>query len=153
MMQALIFSDSHGDSARLREALLRHPTAAAVCHLGDGAREAETIPSLLPTAAFFAVRGNCDMLCALPYVRLESCGGCRILMTHGHLYHVKSDLATLRYAAEEQKADIVLFGHTHTPFESYEDGRRFFNPGALRDGRYGLLDITDRGVLLQHMRL
>ena len=66
---------------------------------------------------------------------------------------MKSGLDSLRYAAEEQNADIVLFGHTHMPFESYMDGRRFFNPGALRDGRYGLLDITSRGVLLQHMHL
>lgn len=153
MMQVLIFSDSHGDTSRLREALLRHPAAAAVCHLGDGAREAETIPAILPTAMLFAVRGNCDMLCDLPYVRLETCGGCRILLTHGHLYHVKSGLDSLRYAAEEQNADIVLFGHTHVSFESYMDGRRFFNPGALHDGRYGLLDITARGVLLQHMHL
>lgn len=153
MMQMLILSDSHGDSSRLREVLLRHPQAAVVCYLGDGAREAADIPALLPTAVCLAVRGNCDLACELPYVRLERCGGKRLLLTHGHLYHVKGGLDTLRYAAEEQAADIVLFGHTHVPYEQYADGRYFFNAGALRDGCYGLADVSERGVLLQHMHL
>ena len=63
--------------------------------------------------------------------------------------------------ATEQNADILLFGHTHTPLEKYiptdEGGFYLFNPGSIGAGyggaSYGVINITDKGILLSHGRL
>lgn len=61
--------------------------------------------------------------------------------------------------ATENNADLVLFGHTHIPLERYiptEDGGFYiFNPGSIGrsfDGKssYGIINITDKGILLSH---
>jgi hypothetical protein len=50
-------------------------------------------------------------------------------------------------------ARLVVFGHSHIPWDSEEDGFRVFNPGSPTDkrrqpaGTIGLLNIAD-GVLL-----
>ena len=69
-------------------------------------------------------------------------------------------------AARERSADIVLFGHTHLPYEAYiasdseeEKSVWLFNPGSMskpREGKpsYGIIDIFvrsgKRSVLLSH---
>ena len=65
-----------------------------------------------------------------------------LLLTHGHRYHVpRTDL--LSYKAEETGADVVIFGHTHCPHRSEENGILFLNPGAIRNGQYLILTIDD----------
>ena len=152
-MRILIFSDSHGDARRLQEALLRHADITDVIHLGDGNRECESIAGLFPAHTFYTVAGNCDFACDAPQVRMETFGGKTVLMTHGHRYGVKGGYSTYDCAAREREADVALFGHTHIPFEEYVDGLYLFNPGSLRDGNYGILDISSAGIMLRHMRL
>ncbi len=153
MMRILIFSDSHGDARKMREVLLHHPDITTVIHLGDGNRELEAAADALPDRIFHAVAGNCDFACSAPGVRLENFGGKKVLMTHGHLYGVKGGYYTYECAARERGVDIALFGHTHIPFEDYADGLYLFNPGSLRDGNYGILDISSAGIMLRHMKL
>ena len=40
-------------------------------------------------------------------------------------------------------ADIALFGHTHRPFLEEDGGVWYMNPGAARDGRYGVIEMKD----------
>ena len=42
-MKCLVFSDSHGDSRNMREALARNPDAEVVFFLGDGLYDADTV--------------------------------------------------------------------------------------------------------------
>ena len=56
--------------------------------------------------------------------------GTVIFAVHGHRYHVKNGLLSLRYAALEQGAHIALFGHTHCPYCEFRDGLWLLNPGA-----------------------
>lgn len=153
MMRILIFSDSHGDARRLREALLRHPDITTVCHLGDGNREFEAAADAFPVHTFYGVAGNCDFACNAPGARLEILGGRKVFMTHGHLYGVKGGVYTYHCAARERGAEVALFGHTHQPFEDYADGIYLFNPGSLREGNYGIMDISSAGIMLRHMKL
>lgn len=153
MMQILIFSDSHGDKRRLREALLRHPAATVVCHLGDGVRDMEQVAQEFPDRTVFAVCGNCDPAIDLPFSRLEIFGDKRVFLTHGHLFHVKGGTGAYRTAMQERGVDVALFGHTHRPFCEYADGLYLFNPGSLRDANYGLADFSDAGILLQLLYL
>ena len=40
---------------------------------------------------------------------------------------------------------MVVFGHTHTPYLE-EKEVILFNPGALKDGFYGVLDIEEEKI-------
>ncbi|QKY69603.1 hypothetical protein Len3610_08330 [Lentibacillus sp. CBA3610] len=37
-----------------------------------------------------------------------------LFIAHGHLHQVKSNPLAIRYRGEEQHAQVVCFGHTHT---------------------------------------
>lgn len=62
----------------------------------------------------------------------------KILFSHGHTFGVKYSLDRIYYKAKEIGAKIVLFGHTHCRYYSYEDGVHILNPGSAscpRDGK------------------
>ena len=153
-MRILVVSDTHRDASALRRAVLAQPCAQVVIHLGDGAAEADEIKMLFPEKMFLQVRGNCDWGSTLPAcgsIRLENR---KIFYTHGYTYNVKYGLYEIKAAAREQKADVLLFGHTHDAITEYEDGLYLMNPGSLcgSGGTYGLLDLTDAGVVTNIVR-
>ena len=81
-------------------------------------------------------------------------------MTHGHLYGVKSGYGLAIAHAISRGADILLFGHTHEPYlqrieKGSEVGGRIlerelyvFNPGSLRDGRFGTMTVVGGQIIL-----
>ena len=146
-MRILVVSDVHGRAGRLYEAIERQPTANVVLFLGDGLRQAEDAAHRYPDRTFYMVPGNCDFGAQAIPVRQETLGGKKFYFTHGHLHEVKYTLYRIEMAAREAGADIVLFGHTHVPYEEYCDGLYLFNPGSLGyDGTYGYVDIVGGGI-------
>ena len=75
------------------------------------------------------------------------------MATHGYVQNVKFGLEDLILEAVSEKCDIVLFGHTHKPESIYKDGIYYFNPGSLRDGCYGVIDITENGIICINKKL
>ena len=166
MITLPIFSDSHGYGSRLRTVLERLSAIgeepSEMIFLGDGARN--FLMSVPEKTKVYAVLGNCDDTSVfgsdiydkdgeiVPFERIEDIGGVRILMMHGHRYGVKGSLEKAIERAEKVGADILLFGHTHQPLEKRipEKNLLVFNPGALADGRFGLLSINGREILLSH---
>lgn len=149
-MRILVVSDSHGDGRALCEVIASQPDAGVVIHLGDGLWEAQEAQARFPDRAFFTVRGNCDFGAGdVPPAREEAFGGRRLFFTHGQFYGVKEGLYRVTCAARERGAQILLFGHTHRPLSTFEEGLYILNPGALGhgEGRYATLDITPAGVL------
>lgn len=148
-IRVLVVSDTHGNKRDLDAVLALHEDAACVFHLGDGARDMETVHEWHPRIPVFQVAGNCDGLSCDHERQIETViSGRRFFATHGHFYGVKSDLTRLSLAAAERGADIVLFGHTHQPLCCHEDGRLFLNPGSLGSlSSYALIDITKDGIL------
>ena len=59
-MRILVISDTHGNEQGLLQAIEEQPSARAVIHLGDGAREAQAAADHFPGLPFYSVRGNCD---------------------------------------------------------------------------------------------
>ncbi len=165
-MKCLCFSDSHGDTYNIRRALNMHPDAEVIFFLGDGLSDLETFITDR-SRAFLAVRGNWDTSAILGDSFVKNVDeitllGHRIVFTHGNLYGVKSNLYGLIQLAEEKNADLVLFGHTHLPLEKYmpevNRGVYFFNPGSIGGHRpigasYGVINITEEGILLSHGRI
>lgn len=168
-MKLLIFSDSHGSERAMQRAISLHPDAEAVLFLGDGFGGVCALPELSGDRALVAVRGNCDacfgLFGALSHVREEETLvllGYRILLVHGHREGVKGGLGGLISKARRLSADIALFGHTHEKYSEYlSDGEKplyLFNPGSISrpasgNPSYGVLLLTDGGVLLSHGEL
>lgn len=145
-MKLLVFSDSHGDTERMSKILKRNPEADAVLFLGDGRRDVELLQETPEgrTKMWVTVRGNCDWFSSdIPEERLFEYEGVKFLMMHGHTACVKGGTGMLEEYARKKDVDIVLFGHTHIPCDSYITGDdsnkplRIFNPGSIGQPRYG----------------
>ncbi len=169
----MIFSDSHGRSDGMREAISRQTgKIESVVFLGDGLRDTDC-PEF-SNQPLYAIRGNCDFGIANSFAYDEltvEIGGKTVMMTHGAAYSVKGGLDALICAALKKNADIVLFGHTHRPYyRVYSAGEELFgqilerdlhvfNPGSIGydgDGNgksFGTLLIRGNTVLLSHGRI
>ncbi len=153
-MRILVLSDSHRHNFNLFTAITEEPTAEVVYFLGDGANEFEEAKLIYGNKqAFIGVRGNCDLSSPLPDKDIRTIFDKKILATHGYVQNVKFGLTDLQLEAVSEKCDIVLFGHTHKPESIYKDGIYYFNPGSLRDGCYGVVDITPNGIICINKKL
>lgn len=138
-MKVLVISDSHGDQKTL-EGVIKKENPDLSLHLGDYGRDLKE---------GLCVRGNCDGFSLCPLKRIVELKGYRILMSHGHKENVKRGLQNLYYLAKEEEAQVVLFGHTHLPFEEEIDNILFLNPGSLSlpppgtKGSYLVLEIDE----------
>ncbi len=164
----LVASDTHG-RADLLELAFRRARPDGVLFLGDGLRDLNVLPA---DTTLRAVCGNCDWAARedAPPVRVEQIAGYSIYMTHGHLQGVKlSPLAAIENAVAAD-ADVLLYGHTHIPFEkTYPVGALIGDtalkkpllvlcPGSLGqppDGRptFATLTLAENGVLAGFGRL
>ena len=168
-MTLLILSDSHGRPDRITEAI-RRVRPDGILFAGDGLRDLAYAELPCP---LWAVRGNCDWLTSPVIVggspleaeeeALVTPEGIRILLTHGHRYGVKSGLGAAIARAEVQKADVLIYGHTHLPAELHlspdapaDYGVRapltVFNPGSIGDraASFGTLTIRGGQMLFGH---
>lgn len=101
-----------------------------------------------------AVLGNCDYEREGPAEEMVELAGRRILLTHGHLVGAKTPLSQVKLlaAARANRAEAVIYGHTHLAAITNLEGVLFFNPGsitrALDQNRpsYGLLEINENGI-------
>ncbi|MEG0047619.1 MAG: YfcE family phosphodiesterase [Clostridia bacterium] len=131
-------SDSHGFESRLRSALNLAQQRGKIdtfVFLGDGISDFEAIKldaqMQNPNIQMLAVRGNCDLSFSVPNSQLLTVNGVTIYACHGHEWHVKYELNTLCYAAREQGAQVVLYGHTHVSHLDMQNGLYMINPGTV----------------------
>ena len=144
-MKILVLSDSHrAVGAMYDAAILEQPDV--IMHLGDHVSDAQDLSYALDTTDFYEVKGNCDFVSVAPETIFTELDGVRFFLTHGHLFGVKSGLTRLKLEAERLGAQVVLFGHTHRPYCAQENGVWYLNPGAAKDGRYGVVELQDGSV-------
>jgi putative phosphoesterase len=136
-----------------------HRDTEVVFFLGDGLLDIENIAVDFPAVMFYRVRGNCDFGGAFSDVKktdILTLLGKRILLTHGDLYGVKGGVGGIISLGRKNGCDLVLFGHTHIPYEYYdsESGTYLFNPGSISEsysGRsFGVITVTEKDILLSH---
>lgn len=151
MSKVLVVSDSHGLTSELIKIRERHLNEVdLMLHCGDSELQADD----QVLEGYVVVRGNCDFEEQFPEESIQMIDGKRILLTHGHHYNVKSTLVSLSYRAEELKADIACFGHSHILGAEMYNGVLFINPGSIRLPRlrkektYCVLEIIDDKVTL-----
>lgn len=144
-MKILVFSDSHRSLSGMYSAIDFH-RPDQVIHLGDLQRDAEEVARAYPQLPFCTVPGNCDGWTNDRLKKLIELAGRRVLLSHGHLWHVKSGLAAALGDAKAAQADILLFGHTHQSLcRRLEDGLWVMNPGASRSS-FGLILIENGAI-------
>lgn len=128
-MRIGIISDSHHDKAGIEKAMMRMGAIDHLIHAGDHLSDAKHIAQKYGVS-ITAVKGNMDMGAGHSEVIVEM-EGHRILVTHGHKYHVKRGYQQIYYKALESDVDIVVFGHTHVAMQFEESNIMFINPGSV----------------------
>ncbi len=127
----LLVSDTHGMTRNIVDKIidLDYKDIDGIIHLGDYVEDGYKLRKILGKDLYL-VAGNGDFKSGYRDEEIMEVKGCKILLTHGHHYGVKSNLNNLYYRALELGVDMVLFGHTHLALELEKDGILFINPGS-----------------------
>jgi uncharacterized protein len=119
-----------------------------IIHAGDLSVLA-VIAELETIAPVVAVQGNVEheeVMLELPIKREVVVGHCRI-----GIVHILGDSHTRVKVARQEfpEARVVVFGHSHIPYNQEHEGQLLFNPGSATDRRrqptcsIGLLYVDD----------
>ncbi len=153
-MKILVISDTHGDTNKAEEAIRSNKEINMIIHLGDYFRDAQKLSGMFPNIPVEYIYGNSDFMVEnVPAEKMLEVCGKKIFITHGHRYSVKWDYGRLYRKAEELKADMILFGHTHVPEIIEKDDVFLLNPGSTSDPRdesdesYAIIDIVGDKVV------
>ena len=123
----------------------RQKKVDVILHAGDVCTLA-VLDELRRVAPVNAVRGNRDWLALrqLPLTISLNIEGVSIMMTHGHgrwwdyllerthhiLFGFNQRRYLLRLLADFPNAKVIVFGHTHRPFNAWLQDKLLFNPGS-----------------------
>ena len=124
----------------------------AVAHLGDGWDEIHDIMRMYPLIPLYAVTGNCDYGSGQSSLAFRFASK-HFIMAHGHRYGVKYNYLRISLWAEENYADVCMFGHTHIPEIFYRGHTLMLNPGSIGFPRgdyaasYGIVDVSEDGAV------
>ncbi len=156
-MRLLVISDSHGRESNVFDIIRSHiDDSDYVVSLGDckgGDDFRSSVDCFGKRLRLISVCGNCDRYSKEPDVNEIKIYGKRIMFCHGHTFNVKQTYRLLIDEAKRRGVDIVLFGHTHTPYYEYSEGLHIMNPGTASLGCYGMVDITDSGIVCIRAKL
>lgn len=147
----IVTSDSHGKTGTLLDIVEKHIDDASLfvnlgdCNSGEDLEYAKACYD--DRLNLVCVSGNCDFSGEAPTEQIIKFAGKKVLLCHGHIYRVKYGLFEYQEKARREGADIALYGHTHTPCVNYINGIYFFNPGAVLNSCYGIVDVTKAGIV------
>lgn len=149
-MKILVVSDTHRENSNFMKALEREKPIDLLIHCGD-IEGSEYLYSQAADCGTHMVTGNNDFFSMLPPEKTFGLGRNTVFLTHGHRYHASMGPEYLIREAIDRDADIVMYGHTHKPVATYENGIFVLNPGSLtyprQEGRrpsYAVLEIDKK---------
>ncbi len=153
-MKIVVLSDSHGKEGYVYDILIKNTDADMIIHLGDGVGDLDLslfeIPSF-KNKPVIRVLGNCDFFGDYPFTTFENICGYRFYITHGYRQNVKQGLSQIKWDAEKNDRNVILYGHTHIPYLEEHDGLHIFNPGAVANLQYGIITIDrDNAIRFEH---
>jgi len=145
-----VISDTHiPHFKQLPEAIWQHFAGVElIIHAGD-LSILKVISELETIAPVVAVQGNIEqeeVILKLPIKREIVVGSCRI-----GIVHILGDSKSHARIARQEfpNARVVVFGHSHIPYNQEHDGQLLLNPGSATDRRrqpgcsIGLLLVDD----------
>lgn len=146
MIRIIVFSDTHKCIEPCIQVVNNIKDVDMIIHAGDHWSDARELESIFGDIPVKYVKGNCDFAMA-PLEELIEIGGKKIFVTHGHMYDVKLEhehYKTILERGLELGADVVVFGHTHIPFNVNLGNISIINPGSVKYTRnYGIIEIED----------
>ena len=149
-------ADTHSAPHPRTAELLRAWKPDVIVHAGD-IGDLAVLDALREIAPVYAVRGNIDTRApALPDVLVLDIDDLRVLVTHIAVAgpRLRGDAAKL---ARQEKASLVVCGHSHVPFVGGERGITVFNPGSIGPRRFslpivfGTIERTAKGIRFGHV--
>ena len=150
-MKVLIVSDTHGRNGGYLDLLENSEKMDMVIHCGD-VEGSEYLISESSGCRTVIVQGNNDYFSDLPKEMIVKLGKYKALVTHGHAYYVNMGHEHLVREAKKRKVDMVIYGHTHRPVITEENGIKVLNPGSLtyprqmeRKYTYIIMEIDENG--------
>ncbi len=144
MYRIIVVSDTHRHLEYVLQFLENIKEFDMIIHLGDNIFDADTLKKLYPQKPIIAVKGNTDISSCESEV-FCNIEGVDFLITHGHIYGVKTGMERLYFRACELGAEVVLYGHTHIPVCEKENDILMLNPGghnSLNRG-VGIIEIEE----------
>lgn len=138
-MKIVVISDTHVPkrSKRLPRRLLKElKTADQIIHAGDWQSVAvyEQIKAYAPLHGVYGNVDGKDLKAILPKKQLLRLNGWTIGVTHGHGDRKTTEKRVVE-AFQEEKPDVVIFGHSHIPYLKTVNQMIIFNPGSPTDKR------------------
>lgn len=151
-MKIAVISDTHLPHADIdfpEELLQELKKVDLIIHAGDHC-ELKFLDKLKSLAEVKTVAGNRDSYSLkekLDEKLTFEKAGKKISVIHGHQFRGKNILQGLNYTFAD--SDIIVFGHTHRPFNERVSDKLFFNPGSPTDKRleknhtFGIIEIGE----------
>ncbi|MFW6001009.1 MAG: YfcE family phosphodiesterase [Halanaerobium sp.] len=137
-MKIGVISDTHlpDSGSGLPEKLMKElKKVDLIIHAGD-LTENEVYEHLKSVNEVKAVAGNMDSFALREKLKEKitfTVNEKRISIVHGHQFRGRNMLQGLNYSFPE--SDLIIFGHTHRPFNEKLGEKIFFNPGSPTDKR------------------
>jgi len=142
-LRITVLSDTHAKTVSEIPERIRAALAGVdlIVHAGDFTEKA-VLEGLKALGKMKAVRGNMDsgeLKRMLPEKELFVVNGKKIGLTHGSggSWGIAARIRQLF-----GDVDIIIFGHSHEPYNQHLQGSLLFNPGRAGDS-FGLLTIDD----------
>ena len=154
-----IISDTHSNPIP-KQVLEAFKKVDFIIHAGDFCDE-ETLKVLKGVKEVKGVWGNMDpakIRKIFPAKQLIPCGKFNIGLYHGEGPGLKI-LERVKQEFKNDKVDVVVFGHSHLPFNEKIDGVLYFNPGSPNDTisapccSYGILEVTEKSIIGKIIKL
>ena len=156
-MKIGVISDTHRMNRFIDKVIPYLKECDLIIHAGDNFVDSKYIHKMT-NVGMMAVGGNCDFENVEEELEFEV-ENKNIFVCHGDRYGVKYGLEQLQKKAKEVDADIVIFGHTHTPLIKEKDNIIYINPGSVSLPRgvdyrsFVIIDISDDNMSVKEIRI
>ena len=152
-----IISDTHigkNDENILENVSKHFKGVDLILHAGDVTQQ-KVLDELSTISPVIAVKGNADTLDLNP-TEIILVNNFKIALNHG--VGLSDDFDKLYDFGKEQKADIVITGHTHKPHFKFKDNICLINPGSLNrpidsKSSIAILNIDKEDKLISNIKV
>ena len=142
-MKSVVMTDSHGRLDYMIK-VIEKENPKIVIFAGDHSEDCIELQYINDNIKYYIVKGNTDFNdYRTPEIVEIDINGEKIFLTHGHIFGVKRGYNMIKEEAVKRGSSLVIFGHTHIPYIEKWREITFFNPGAMKDGNYGVITFED----------